>query len=94
MLNPHIPEAAQLTNAGQQLPLLTQAPSQAYSENASGILNALSNPLCCKTVAEIQQEKQAGNYRTVATVTEIIEDNNRWYRGCTECKKTIIKVQD
>ncbi|KAK7255195.1 hypothetical protein RIF29_28599 [Crotalaria pallida] len=43
---------------GEQLPLLTQAPSQAQSETSADIQLALSNPLYCKTVQEIREEKQ------------------------------------
>ncbi|KAK7275728.1 hypothetical protein RIF29_16850 [Crotalaria pallida] len=58
MLNPQIPQASQLIEAGDQLPMLTQAPSQAHSETSADIQLALSNPLNCKTVQEIREEKQ------------------------------------
>ncbi|KAK7250521.1 hypothetical protein RIF29_33012 [Crotalaria pallida] len=40
--------------------MLTQAPSQAQSETSADIQLALSNPLYCKTVQEIRDEKQVG----------------------------------
>ncbi|KAK7245679.1 hypothetical protein RIF29_40527 [Crotalaria pallida] len=43
---------------GDQLPMLTQAPSQAHSETSADIQLALSNPLNCKTVQEIREEKR------------------------------------
>ncbi|KAK7260821.1 hypothetical protein RIF29_27119 [Crotalaria pallida] len=47
---------------GEQLPMLTQAPSQAQSETSVDIQLALSNPLYCKTVQEIRDEKEVSDY--------------------------------
>ncbi|KAK7269010.1 hypothetical protein RIF29_21725 [Crotalaria pallida] len=62
MLNPQIPQARQLIEADEQLPMLTQAPSQAQSETSADIQLALSNPLYCKTVQEIREEKQVSEH--------------------------------
>ncbi|KAK7260853.1 hypothetical protein RIF29_27152 [Crotalaria pallida] len=70
----------------------TQGPSQTqYSEGShqTGSRNSLMDPTIRRSLLQIRQANEPGKYTVLATVNEILEDNNWCYNACSKCSKQI-----